>query len=1467
MNRLSTILSLLLLILLPACHHAPAPGDNDWPQFKRDNYRSAVTPVALFDNTFGLKWMHASPQEPVPAWYGPAKQDAYALSGPLPSMRDYDLAFSPVIVGHRLWYGSTADDALHCLDTRTGKEEWSFLTGGPVRIAPTYWEGKLYFGSDDGYVYCVDAGKGKLKWKYSPSRSEEKILNNGRLISFWPVRTGVLIEDGIAYFGASLIPWKKSYLCALDARTGKTGKEGTYVREVENVTFEGSMASSGDRLIQPQGRISPVFIDRRTGEIEGQLPGDGGCFVLVTPDNHVVHALTSRYKSIVDLDPSQEKKPEYMSFKGGKEMVVSGGKSYVLSDNAISAYDRRTKEVLWVQKTYYAHRIIMADMVLFAGATDTVYALSVTHGRPLWKGHIEGTVYAMAAGDSSLFVSTGEGKIYCFARNGKDNTDQRKALPEGWKEVAATPEDSLLLPSGPYITPVDKKHVSLDFRTEQPVACSVYWYSNNRIERNLLREKQAKVSHHFEIPVRKNFIYNYRIEAGGKISTQYEYDNFFNFSKEKILIPDRWKEKKTVIRKAEEFLKAAGKRKGLCLVLGLNDGTLPVALAAQSDLEVIVVDPSEKKISTWKQALLKEGIYGGRLSALAVTDPGHVPVRSDLADLVVCNGMETAADEVIRLTAPRGKALFMTGAEKEELAKAYTERTNSANDLWQVEEEMLPLEDGYVVILEKKAPEGEGVWTAEYGTPDNSAFGGESMWGSTSSDEFEIQWMGRPGPRFQADRNGRKPSPLAINGKLFVQGLERIAAIDAYNGTIVWTRGIPGMIRMNVVRDCANWAAGKKYLYAVVRDKLLVLDQEDGTVLKEIPLPDNRRGEYDWGYVAYYVDNYVDESPGTLVGSAIPENSDFKSYFGGWGWYDDTHGPETDKVMSCYLFAMPEEGGKVMWKYEHRPAMIINSTITLYEGKVFFVESGSVQLTDRKRGGEEIFRKLSLVSLDLRNGELLWRKNIDNKPGVAAYYMAAGNGRLVTVASYKGTYYLYNYDIRDGSLKWKNGMRWPSDNHGGHLSRPAIAGNRLMLKPGLFRMDTGERLSYDVPKAGHGCASYALSEQSVFYRGGSVTQFNFDTRKFSKWERLRPDCWISTIPALGMVLSPEGGGGCSCGTWYETSMVMAPRYRTPVMFLFEGDGTFIDTLTVRLVVKKNVTGDLHYTLDGSDPDRESPRYEKPILLNKNTEVRLAFYTQKNGREVKMTRTHYFERLRPAPVIEPQNAIRNGKREVVLKRVGNTGIIHYTLDGTQPGKRSPVYQDTLTIDKETSVQAVTVWKDPDGKEYVSGTASAVVDIPALLPAAQKKVKTGISVAYYEGIWTVVPAFDSLTPLSRKVVGRISTAPAGKDEHFALLFDGYLRVPEDGIYKFYVTSDDGSLLWIDGKKIVDNNGTHGAREMEGEVPLQAGLHRFRTGYFQTVTGMELKVQWEGPSFGKRDLEGEVLWHGEGKDGMSE
>jgi hypothetical protein len=93
---------------------------------------------------------------------------------------------------------------------------------------------------------------------------------------------------------------------------------------------------------------------------------------------------------------------------------------------------------------------------------------------------------------------------------------------------------------------------------------------------------------------------------------------------------------------------------------------------------------------------------------------------------------------------------------------------------------------------------------------------------------------------------------------------------------------------------------------------------------------------------------------------------------------------------------------------------------------------------------------------------------------------------------------------------------------------------------------------------------------------------------------------------------------------------------------------------------------------------------------------------------------------------------------------------------------------------------------------------------------------------------------------------------------MVFSGYIKVSEDGIYKFYTRSDDGSALYIDGKKVVDNDGEHGPTEKSGEIPLAKGLHEFRVEYFQSSQGQSLGVVWETPTSRKRRIPGEALFH---------
>jgi hypothetical protein len=133
----------------------------------------------------------------------------------------FDRAFHTVIVGDTLLFGSSADGKVHALNAATGEERWTFLTGGPVRFAPTVWRDRAFVVSDDGYLYCLGTQDGRLLWKLRGGPGDSMVLGNGRLISRWPARGGPVAADGVVYWAAGIWPSEGVFIYAVDALTGK----------------------------------------------------------------------------------------------------------------------------------------------------------------------------------------------------------------------------------------------------------------------------------------------------------------------------------------------------------------------------------------------------------------------------------------------------------------------------------------------------------------------------------------------------------------------------------------------------------------------------------------------------------------------------------------------------------------------------------------------------------------------------------------------------------------------------------------------------------------------------------------------------------------------------------------------------------------------------------------------------------------------------------------------------------------------------------------------------------------------------------------------------------------------------------------------------------------------------------------------------------------------------------------------
>jgi hypothetical protein len=79
-----------------------------------------------------------------------------------------------------------------------------------------------------------------------------------------------------------------------------------------------------------------------------------------------------------------------------------------------------------------------------------------------------------------------------------------------------------------------------------------------------------------------------------------------------------------------------------------------------------------------------------------------------------------------------------------------------------------------------------------------------------------------------------------------------------------------------------------------------------------------------------------------------------------------------------------------------------------------------------------------------------------------------------------------------------------------------------------------------------------------------------------------------------------------------------------------------------------------------------------------------------------------------------------------------------------------------------------------------------------------------------------------------------------EWFAIDFFGPFAVTEPGVYTFRLQSDDGSILWIDGKVVANNDGAHPPMNVLGNTQLARGVHAIRILYYQGLrTGVALQL----------------------------
>lgn len=602
----------LILLLWPlarvgsAAEDKPVGTTDDWPMWRHDPSRTAATPHEL-PAQMTLHWERQLPT-PRPAF-------------PYDERQRFDRSYEPVAAGGLLFVPSMVTDSVTALDVETGREVWRFFTGGPVRFAPLVTGGRVYFVSDDGFLYCLNAADGTLHWRFrgAPAdRGDRRVLGHGRLVSLWPAQGAPVTKGETIYFAAGIFPNEGTFVHAVHAETGKATWSNTKVSSipkshydhnacaVAGLTPQGYLALVGRWLVVPCGRQLPAFLDPATGKLHRYTTGWGsktgqprGAWFVAGVDNYLTHGgefydlsgktpirapvkkPRNRHQRVIPLHHPGGFNARILAHPGAHIIDYSFCKPILTPETLfwdyrgeLVAYDlgtANTKKLGEHWRMPMEHEVhIKAGDRLYAGRSGEVVAIEVkAKGTPSigWRAAIKGIPHSMLAAGKRLFVVTREGTILAFGAP-RNQAAIRHALNSGPAEE-----------------------------------------------------------------VRK----------------------------------DKW------TQRAVEVLAAADSKSGYALVLGIENGRLIEELARNTQLHIIAVDKEEAKVAALRKRFQATGLYGSRVAAL-LGDPLTLALPPCMSDLVVSETPERLASvpaaRVFGLLRPYGGTACFRGVTAERIKAA-----------------------------------------------------------------------------------------------------------------------------------------------------------------------------------------------------------------------------------------------------------------------------------------------------------------------------------------------------------------------------------------------------------------------------------------------------------------------------------------------------------------------------------------------------------------------------------------------------------------------------------------------------------------------------------------------------------------------------------------------------------------------------------------------------------------------------
>ncbi|MDP7018991.1 MAG: PQQ-binding-like beta-propeller repeat protein [Pirellulaceae bacterium] len=409
----------LCLVFFITAAHVPATAISaDWPMWRNDAQRSAASSEPL-PRELTLLWSRTlGPRQQ--AWLDQLNVD----------LMTYDRVFEPIVMSGRLFVGFNDRDKLAAFDAKTGELLWSYYTGGPVRLPPAGWRDRVFFCSDDGYLYCVNAADGSLHWRFRGGPSGQLAIGNQRFVSAWPARGGPLVRDDKVYFAASIWPFMGTFIYALDAATGnvewvndRTGSQ--YIKQPHSapsfagVGPQGALVATDDLLLVPGGRSVPAAFNRTDGSLQyfninAGGKGTGGSFVAADATHFYVHTRVDGTRAFRIADgvktafvPNQPVLADGLVY----ESVAEGEAQFVRANS-------EQHMPLWQIDADASGDLILAGDRLYAAGKRVVTTIQLPttkeSARVVQTMEIDGDVERLVAADGKLFAVTLDGRLMAF---------------------------------------------------------------------------------------------------------------------------------------------------------------------------------------------------------------------------------------------------------------------------------------------------------------------------------------------------------------------------------------------------------------------------------------------------------------------------------------------------------------------------------------------------------------------------------------------------------------------------------------------------------------------------------------------------------------------------------------------------------------------------------------------------------------------------------------------------------------------------------------------------------------------------------------------------------------------------------------------------------------------------------------------------------------------------------------------